>query len=165
MRIYISGKMRGLPEEESRNLFKAAEQYLIELGHDVVNPWDTEDEKKQLCKDWDDYILYDLPILKTCDAIFMLQNWQFSDGAQIEYHFARGRHMEIIYEVPPILSDKEYLDRAIDLIIQLTEDDPSFMCEKLHNYKKENRLCAETCENFDHFCVLRYLKYHKIKAK
>lgn len=98
MRIYISGKMRGLPEEESRKLFKAAENYLIELGHDVINPWDSEGEKNEKCKDWDDYILYDLQILKTCDAIFMLSNWQDSDGAKCEHAFASGRHMEIIYE-------------------------------------------------------------------
>jgi hypothetical protein len=44
--IYISGKMRGLPEEESRKKFEAA-QHLIELGHDVVNPWAFEKEKEE----------------------------------------------------------------------------------------------------------------------
>ena len=101
MKIYISGKMRGLPEEESRKLFKAAENYLIELGHDVINPWDSEGKKNEQCNDWDDYILYDLQILKTCDAIFMLSNWQDSDGAKCEHAFARGRGMEIIYEEQP----------------------------------------------------------------
>lgn len=101
MKIYISGKMRGLPEEESRKKFEAAHQYLIELGHDVVNPWDSEGEKNEKCKDWDDYILYDLQILKTCDAIFMLSNWQDSDGAKCEHAFARGRGIEIIYEEQP----------------------------------------------------------------
>lgn len=47
MKIYISGKMRGLPEEESRKKFEAAQQYLIELGHDVVNPWAFEKEKEE----------------------------------------------------------------------------------------------------------------------
>ena len=38
--------MRGLPEEESRKKFEAA-QHLIELGHDVVNPWAFEKEKEE----------------------------------------------------------------------------------------------------------------------
>ena len=52
MKIYISGKMRGLPEEESRKLFKAAENYLIELGHDVINPWDSEGKKMRSVRIW-----------------------------------------------------------------------------------------------------------------
>lgn len=100
MKIYISGKMRGLSEEDSRKLFKAAEQYLKTLGHDVINPWDSEDEKKRQCKVWADFILYDLQILKTCDAIFMLDNWQDSNGAKCEHAFASGRHMKIIYDAP-----------------------------------------------------------------
>lgn len=98
MKIYISGKMRGLPEEESRMKFEAARQYLIELGHDVVNPWDSEKDKEEQCLEWEDYILYDLRIIKHCDALFMLDNWQDSDGAKCEHAFARGRGMEILYE-------------------------------------------------------------------
>lgn len=98
MKIYISGKMRGLPEEESRRRFEAARQYLIELGHDVVNPWDSEKEKEAKCLEWEDYILYDLRIIKHCDALFMLDNWQDSDGAKCEHAFAKGRGMAILYE-------------------------------------------------------------------
>ena len=99
MKIYISGKMRGLPEEESRMKFEAARQYLIELGHDVVNPWDSEKEKEEQCLEWEDYILYDLRIIKHCDVLFMLDNWRDSDGAKCEHAFASGRGMEILYEV------------------------------------------------------------------
>lgn len=101
MRVYISGKMRGLPEEESRKKFEAAQQYLIELGHDVVNPWISEKEKEKQCVEWCDYILYDLKIIKTCDALFMLDNWKESEGAKCEHAFASGRGMEILYEEQP----------------------------------------------------------------
>lgn len=118
MRIYISGKMRGLPEEESRELFKAAENYLMELGHNVINPWDSEDDKKRQCKDWDDYILYDLQIIKTCDAIFMLSNWQDSNGAKCEHAFASGRNMEIIYDTPEKDRYKDGFNSGIWCVIQ-----------------------------------------------
>ena len=29
------------------------------------------------------------------------------------------------------MTDKDYLDKALALIVELTEDDPSFMCEKV----------------------------------
>ena len=115
MKIYISGKMRGLPEEESRKLFKAAENYLIELGHDVINPWDSEDEKNEKCRDWDDYILYDLHILKMCDAIFMLSNWQDSDGAKCEHAFASGMGIGILYEKRGPVNEE--LDQAAKRIL------------------------------------------------
>lgn len=98
MKVYISGKMRGLPEEESRRKFKEAQLYLKALGSEVINPWDDEDDKKRRCKDWGDFILYDLGILKTCDAIYMLDNWQESNGAKCEHAFASGMDMEIFYE-------------------------------------------------------------------
>lgn len=119
MKVYISGKMRGLSEEESRMLFRAAEQYLIGLGHDVINPWDSESDKEQQCKEWEDYILYDLQILKTCDAIFMLSNWQDSDGAKCEHAFASGRHMEIIYETDePIQKSKDDFNKGLWCAVQ-----------------------------------------------
>ena len=94
--IYISGKMRGMTEEESRKLFKKAEEHLQAQGYDTVNPWEKEDLKKAECEDWGDFIMYDLPILKKCDGIYMLKNWKDSWGAQVEYAFANGMEMEII---------------------------------------------------------------------
>lgn len=122
MKVYISGKMRGLPEEESRRRFEAARQYLIELGHDVVNPWDSEKEKEAQCLEWEDYILYDLRIIKHCDALFMLDNWRDSDGAKCEHAFASGRKMEILYETHESddndlqKASEEYADERLSVI-------------------------------------------------
>lgn len=127
MRIYISGKMRGLPEEESRKKFEAARQYLIELGHDVINPWDSEKEKEEQCSEWSDYILYDLRIIKGCDAIYMLDNWKQSNGAKCEHAFASGRGMEILYEEQP--------EKAYTLIWQDIRDIDGI----LRNLRNENR--------------------------
>lgn len=97
LKIYISGKMRGMDEEESRQLFSAAAEMFEEEGCKVINPWDIEDEKKKVCKDWGDFILYDLPILKECDAIVMLPNWKDSFGAQCEWAFASGMGIKVLY--------------------------------------------------------------------
>ena len=98
MKVYISGKMRGMTEEESRSKFKEAELHLKALGCEVVNPWDTEQEKKKHCKQWGDYILFDLKILSECDSIYMLDNWQDSWGAKCEHAYACGRDMKVLYQ-------------------------------------------------------------------
>lgn len=116
MKIYISGKMRGLPEEESRMKFEAARQYLFDQGHDAVNPWDSEKKKEEQCSEWSEYILYDLQIIKNCDALFMLNNWQDSNGAKCEHAFAKGMGMDIFYE--PQEPDGESLEAEFDRYIK-----------------------------------------------
>lgn len=37
-------------------------------------------------------------LIKRCDAIYMLKNWQRSAGAGIEYQVAIDNHLEIIFE-------------------------------------------------------------------
>ena len=40
----------------------------------------------------------DLEILKRCDCIFMLANWQNSHGARAELRFAREHGLEVMFE-------------------------------------------------------------------
>ena len=40
----------------------------------------------------------DLEILKRCDCIFMLANWQNSHGARAELRFARELGIEVMFE-------------------------------------------------------------------
>ena len=61
-----------------------------------------------------------------------------------------------------LLSDKEYLDRAIDFIID-REEENDYICEKLHEIPEEFKVCSEDCQNLDHWCILRFLKHYKIK--
>jgi hypothetical protein len=60
------------------------------------------------------------------------------------------------------ISDKEYLDRAIDFIID-REEENDYICEKLHEIPEEFKICSEDCQNLDHWCILRFLKHYKIK--
>ena len=59
------------------------------------------------------------------------------------------------------ISDKEFLDRAIDYIIEV--DGTDNICEKLHDIPEEHIFCERDCQNLDHWCVLRFLKHYKIK--
>ena len=59
------------------------------------------------------------------------------------------------------MTDKEYLDRAIIFIVELVDGDPAPICDLLTSIPEEAEICAEDCQNLDHFCVLRYLKHYK----
>lgn len=94
MTVYISGKMSGLTEEEYRKNFKDAENRLIELGYNVVNPC----ELTYLQKSYSGMLLQALYALSQCDKIYMLKNWKESNGAKCEYWFAKGMEIEIMFE-------------------------------------------------------------------
>ena len=81
-RIYISGKISGLPHEEYTSKFSLA-CFVLEIeGYIAVNPVD-------LCKDinggdWEDYMDRCLPVLLKCDGIYLLKNWRESSVSTLE---------------------------------------------------------------------------------
>lgn len=95
MRIYISGKISGLPIDEARERFDDAEALLDYLGFDVVNPM-----KKGLPDDagWGEHMVKDIELLITCEAIYMMENWFESTGAKIEYDIANRLSMDMWFE-------------------------------------------------------------------
>lgn len=62
----------------------------------------------------------------------------------------------------PKITVTEYLEKAVALIIDLTEANGD-ICERLHEIPYEAAICARHCTNLDEFCVKRYLKYYKTK--
>ena len=96
--IYISGSISNDPDY--RRKFKKAERYLSDnfIGV-IVNPV----EHCELNFDvkntsWHDFMIFDLNLLKKCNKIFMLKDWQESVGATIEHMWAQKLGIEVIYE-------------------------------------------------------------------
>ena len=94
MKIYIAGKISGLPKAQYTAKFRAAEIELNAAGHDTVNPCrlgipDTATTEQAL--------LVCLTYLRHCDAIYLLPDWQQSPGAVIERQFAIDHGLEIMY--------------------------------------------------------------------
>ena len=58
------------------------------------------------------------------------------------------------------MTDKEYLDKALEFIVE-REESNDYICEMLHRIPKESELCANDCQNLDRFCVLRFLENYK----
>lgn len=95
MKIYIAGKISGLPYDEVRERFNGAEDLLIELGFEVLNP-----VKNGLDQDtsWNGHLRRDIELLLPCDAIYMMDNWVDSTVASIEYDIATRMNKDIWFE-------------------------------------------------------------------
>jgi hypothetical protein len=95
MKIYISGKISGLPFSEVKAKFQAVQDFLEDLDFEVVNPMNNG-----LTKDdtWEQHMINDIVMLLPCEAIYMLDNWTDSVGASIEYDIAMRTGKDVWFE-------------------------------------------------------------------
>jgi nucleoside 2-deoxyribosyltransferase len=95
MRVYISGKISGLPFPKVKTRFQEMQDFLEELGFEVVNPI-----KNGLTEShtWEQHIARDVELLLPCDAIYMFDGWQDSVGACIEYDIAMRTGKDVWFE-------------------------------------------------------------------
>lgn len=95
MTVYISGPVTG--RKDAVENFRRAENYLIREGYEVINP-------VRICSSmppdtrWEEFIEVTLAALKRADAVYMLEGWEMSHGAMMEYHYAKGKKLAISYE-------------------------------------------------------------------
>jgi len=102
MRIYISGKISGLPEEQAEKRFRLAEEKLKEnfIHSTIINPYV---EAPKLLKNkpnatWLEYMSACIALLSRCDTIYHLYGWQMSDGAVIEHRVAEHENFIMMYD-------------------------------------------------------------------
>jgi hypothetical protein len=93
-KIYISGKITGI-EEEAAHIFESASSLLQIQGYEIINPMTLPHNHD---KSWESYMREDLKALLDCDSIYMLNGWNDSKGANLEYHIAISLGLEVIYE-------------------------------------------------------------------
>ena len=99
--IYVSGKITGCGETDTRERFKKAQKELEEKGYEVINPFDVTDEfVKEFggSLSWGKAIICCLISLNHCDEIYMLEGWADSPGARIERDFACRIGLVVRYE-------------------------------------------------------------------
>ncbi|WP_333986703.1 DUF4406 domain-containing protein [Burkholderia cepacia] len=84
MRIYVAGPMTGHPQLNFP-AFHAEAARLRALGYEVVNPAELNADPGA---DWLSCMRTDIKHLVDCDAIAMLEGWQTSRGAALEYTIA-----------------------------------------------------------------------------
>jgi hypothetical protein len=84
-KVYLSGPITGRDEKKYMNDFNSAELWLTGLGYDVVNPVSYTSDPNW---SWEDYMRRDIKLLLDCDYIYLLDNWEYSKGARVEYNIA-----------------------------------------------------------------------------
>lgn len=100
MKIYIAGPMTGY-EQWNFPAFFDAEEKLIALGHEVINPAHNDGPDLGLALEsagtperpnhtWAWYMKRDLPHVLEADALCVLSGWQDSKGASLEVHVANS---------------------------------------------------------------------------
>ena len=109
-KIYISGQISGLEPEDAESTFNKMEKALRALGYSVVNP--TRLGVSDVSgKGWDYYMKEGIKLLMDCDAIYMLQSWDNSRGAWIEWKLAYDLGMPVYKESNgDLLKKKEILN-------------------------------------------------------
>lgn len=95
MKVYISGKITGLPLDRVREKFAKAERQIEAFGHTPVNPLNNGLPPEAA---WEEQMVASIGLLFKCDAIYMLPDWGDSTGARIENNIAAERGLEIIHQ-------------------------------------------------------------------
>lgn len=90
-KIYISGKMSGLPNNNYPAFFKA-ESILNHFGHETINPASIGEREGWK---WEDYMKKAVQMMMDADEIVLLPGWETSRGAKKEKELAEDLNMSV----------------------------------------------------------------------
>lgn len=95
MKVYIAGKVTGLPKEEVLKKFHESGKQLKKDGHTVMSP-----AVLALNEGFghSDYMHICYAMIDVCDAVYMQKDWQQSKGARMELQYAKSWRKQILYE-------------------------------------------------------------------
>lgn len=106
MKIYIAGRITGNPNYKAQ--FKATAAMLQEEGHTVLNLAELPEGMKPA-----DYMRICFAMLDSADVVLFQHGWQESNGAKLEYDYARYIEKDIIAIAPLSRDDTNDILRAV----------------------------------------------------
>lgn len=92
-KIYIAGKVSGLPLISLIFKFGTHQQLIMQQGHQPIVPLDLCDREDT----WEQAMRKCIADLVTCDEVHMLHDWQDSPGATLEHELAGKLGITIHY--------------------------------------------------------------------
>lgn len=112
MKVYISGKIgEEVISDATRQKFARAEKMLRAKGHEVTNPASDKCQKKlklslmveEGCGYKGDFYSFALmtdlvSIWRDCDAVYFLEDWGYSPGANAEHSFAMATGKKLLWQ-------------------------------------------------------------------
>ena len=104
MKVYISGPVTGTDDYVER--FQKAEDELYGQGFIPVNPAAVNAMLPEETA-YEEYMKVSLVLLDMCDAIYLLEGWQDSRGANREYGYALAKDY-IILRADPHPTERKY---------------------------------------------------------
>jgi hypothetical protein len=103
MRVYIAGRMSGMPEH-NYPAFNAAEKLLTDKGYEAVNPVHHADGVGTEMP-YDYYIRASIYDVLSVNAVAVLPYWYLSKGATLEVHIAYVLGLPV-YNLDDLLMDR-----------------------------------------------------------
>ena len=96
MRVFISGKVTGLPRDQVKRNFERGKSLLLNNTYDFISPLDLVPEGATNRE----AMAILLPVLasENCDGILLLNDSKFSEGSQIELKVAQYCGLNIYFE-------------------------------------------------------------------
>ena len=119
MKVYISGPVTGTGTEDYVERFQKAEDELYGQGFIPVNPAAVNAMLPEETA-YEEYMKVSLVLLDMCDAIYLLEGWQDSRGANREYGYALAKDY-IILRADSHPKERKY-ESVIESIEQVCED-------------------------------------------
>lgn len=95
MKVYIAGKITGLPKDEIFKKFYESGNRLKKDGHTVMSP-----AVLVLNEGFEhsDYMHICYSMIDVCDTVYMQKDWQKSRGARMELRYAEINGKPVVYE-------------------------------------------------------------------
>ncbi len=94
-KVYISGPITGTKDylEKFEDIETAL--VLVHQGVEVINPAKVNANLPESTT-WEEYMRMSLCMLSMCDGIYMMEGWQQSRGATLEYAYAKGMGITVL---------------------------------------------------------------------
>lgn len=89
-KLYISGPISNDPDYKTKFESVATE---LKGKYEILSPLFI-----QAALNWEEYMEIDIAMVKVCDVIYMMKNWEQSKGATVEHAMAQALGKEIIYQ-------------------------------------------------------------------
>lgn len=153
MKVYLSGEISGLDIRVAREKFAKAEKFWKGLGVEVVNPLKNG---LSIEDDWIKHISRDLELLNECKYVYMMEGWQRSVGACVEYDFSVRTGKKIYFE-SNMKRNGEKIARIEAAIHEVTGLRLEQYCTK--SRKRDGHFARLL---FAHFCSLEKIEYSDI---